>query len=101
LVTEIRATVRASELPPFYELVVTAESHRPPGTEESKRCKLCGRDSYNNDARRLVMLPDMWRGDDIFFLATTRWIVVTDRVQNILRNLRATNVHYHLLQDAA
>jgi Protein of unknown function (Gmx_para_CXXCG) len=101
LITEIRATVRATELPPFYELVVTAESHRPPGTEESKRCKLCGRESYDNNARRLVMLPEMWQGDDIFFLATTRWIVVTDRVQNLLRDLRATNVHYRPLAGAA
>ena len=52
-------------------------------------------------ARHLVMLPQMWGGDDIFLLATTLWIVVTDRVRDLLVRVPASNLQYHRLEGAA
>jgi hypothetical protein len=92
LITEITQTIDPSQVPPYYELVVTAESKYPPGAETQTRCELCGREAYDNSARKLVMLPDMWNGDDIFLLATTLWIVVTDSVKTLLEDLAPSNV---------
>jgi hypothetical protein len=47
------------------------------------------------------MLPEMWRGEDVFLLATTTHIVVTDRIRELLLNLRATNVGLTPLAGAA
>jgi hypothetical protein len=77
---------------PLYEMVVTAESGLPPGVSADALCSACGRLPYDRDSRQLVMQPSMWQGDDIFLLATTLWIVVSDRVRNLLVNLGATNV---------
>jgi hypothetical protein len=83
-----------SGIPPYYELVVTAQSRRPPGAEPTSTCELCGREAYDADARRLVMEPPMWNGQDVFFLATTLWILVTDRAKALLEQLRPTNVTF-------
>jgi hypothetical protein len=40
------------------------------------------------------MLESMWKGADIFFLASTLWIVVTDRVRGSLLELGATNAQF-------
>ena len=100
LITQLRATTPASAIPSLFELVVTAESGRPPGAREFTTCECCGREQYDREGRQLVMLPDMWRGEDVFFLATTAHIVVTDRVRELLRNLGATNVRLTPLPDA-
>jgi len=36
----------------------------------------------------------MWNGQDVFFLATTLWIIITDRVKALLEPLRPTNVSF-------
>ena len=92
LITELRATTPANAIPSLFELVVTADSGRPPGAREFSICACCGREQYDREGRQLVLLPEMWRGEDVFFLATTTHIVVTDPVRDLLRNLRATNV---------
>jgi Protein of unknown function (Gmx_para_CXXCG) len=89
-----------SEIPPYYELVVTAQSKHPPGAEPEATCELCGRETYDADARRLVMEPHMWNGQDVFFLATTLWIIVTDRVKALLEPLRPTNVSFGAMASA-
>ena len=44
------------------------------------------------------MRPSMWRGDDIFFLATTLYIVITDRLKRLLQDLKVTNVEFREYQ---
>jgi hypothetical protein len=83
-----------SDIPPYYELVVTAESKRPPGAQPESTCELCGRETYDADGRTLVMEAAMWNGQDVFFLATTLWIIITDRVKALLEPLRPTNVSF-------
>lgn len=92
LITETSQLLDPSQVPPYYELVITAQSKRPPGAEPQAICDLCGRDTYDYSARKLVMTPEMWNGDDIFFLATTLWIVVTDSVKLLLERLQPTNL---------
>ena len=101
LITEIRQVLDPSEVAPYYEVVVTAQSKRPPGAEPLAICDLCGRESYDRSARQLVMTPEMWNGDDIFFLATTLWIVVTDPVKLLLERLRPTNLVFTPMAGAA
>ena len=76
---------------PYYEMVITAESKRPPGADIISVCRSCGREEYDNNLRLLVMKPDMWLGDDIFLLSTTLWIIVTDKVKNIIESSNLTN----------
>lgn len=76
----------------YSELIITANSKNPPGAEIISICKNCGREEIDNDARQLKMLPDMWCGEDIFFLNTTLWIIVTDRVKNLIEGIAASNV---------
>jgi hypothetical protein len=64
------------------------------------RCASCGRTSFDHERRRLVMSPEMWRGDDVFRLATTLWIVVTDAVRRLLEGLGATNVVFRSIDGA-
>jgi len=101
LITEIQATLPKDDVPVLHELVITAESGPPAGVTAAPVCPLCGRESYDPAARHLVMLPQMWGGDDIFLLATTLWIVVTDRVRDLLFRVPASNLQYHRLEGAA
>jgi hypothetical protein len=94
LLTETGGVLDPLQAPPYFELVVTAESRHPPGAEPQAVCDLCGREIYDSSARQLVMEPEMWDGDDIFFLRTTLWIVVTGRVKRILESLRPTNLAF-------
>ena len=80
--------------PSLYQLIVRAESGLPPGTEPVRYCASCGRRSFDHEQRQFVMLPEMWRGDQVFLLATTMWIMVTDPVKQIVERLDPTNVRF-------
>ena len=88
------------QVPPYYELVVMSESSHPPWAEPQAVSDLCGRETYDSSARQLVMEPEMWNGDDIFFLRTTLWIVVTDPVKTFLESLRPTNLAFTAMSRA-
>ena len=75
-----------------------AESGPPPGVDRVLYCESCGRRSFDHERRQLVMLPEMWRGEQVFFLATTLWIVVTDAVKQVIDALRPTNVEFRSLE---
>ena len=85
---------------PYHEMVVRAESGHPPGVDPVRYCGSCGRRSFDHERRRLVMQPDMWKGEQIFLLATTQWIVVTDPVKQVLEGLSPTNVEFVSLDEA-
>ena len=55
-----------------------SESAHPPGAEPNAVCAGCGRESFDPDKRRLIMEPSMSRRKEIFQLATTLYILVTD-----------------------
>lgn len=89
-----------AEPSPYYEMVVRAESGHPPGVDPVRYCGSCGRRSFDHEGRRLVMLPDMWKGEQIFLLATTQWIMVTDAVKQVIEALQPTNVEFVSLDEA-
>lgn len=84
----------------YHEMVVRAESGLPPGVEPVRYCGVCGRRSFDRDRRELVMRPDMWNGEQVFLLATTMWIVITDPVKSLLEGLGPTNVEFLALDGA-
>lgn len=81
-----------SDIGPYFKIVVQKESKFPPGGTPTKICSGCKRKSVDNSTRELRMTPEMWNGDNIFFLATTLYIVVTDDVKERLGRLHPTNV---------
>jgi len=96
-----RRMTRSAEAPDpvsYHELIVTAESAYPPGVDPTF-CESCGRRSFDHDRRQLVMVPQMWRGDDVFRLATTLWIVVTDAVRQRIEELHPSNVVFRKLDS--
>jgi hypothetical protein len=94
IINEVELLESVDKVGQYYEMIITAKSQRPPGAEVYRICAACGREIYNSETRRLVMRPDMWRGDGVFFLATTLWIVVTEAVKQILEAASATNVNF-------
>lgn len=97
LLEEIHNLVSPDHVPTYYEMVVVSESGYPPGGEPIHVCTECGRGKIDNRTRRLEMHLTMWKGDDIFFLATTLWIIITDRVKQLLDKFDTRNVRFELL----
>ncbi len=97
----VMAEAAGPRAPAYHEMVVRAESGHPPGIEPVRYCGSCGRRSFDHEKRRMVMLPEMWKGEQVFILATTLWIVVTDPVKQIIEGLGASNVEFVSLDPPA
>lgn len=50
----------------YSELIITGNSKPPLGAEIISICDNCGREDIDNDARQLIMLPDMWWRGHLF-----------------------------------
>lgn len=83
---------------PYYEVIIQSESALPPGAGEVRPCPECGRPQNETDGRQFVMLAPMWTGAQIFFLATTLCVVITDSVKVALERIRPTNVRFISLE---
>jgi hypothetical protein len=90
----IPATHDLDGLTPYFAVTVISTSGLPPGVETGSICPECERAlvPVNDPARRLVFDSTMWRGADITILATTLFMVVTDRVRETLEEMGATNI---------
>jgi Protein of unknown function (Gmx_para_CXXCG) len=86
-------TMLAPEPPRYFELVVTAESAIPHGANRRPPCAACGRVELEG-SRELWMYDDMAPGEPLFFLATTRWLIVTDPFKRELERLDPSNVRF-------
>ncbi len=76
----------------YFEILVTKKSKYPPGGTPTATCLGCKREEVDGTARQLRMTTEMWNGDNIFFLPTTLYIIITDVVRERLSLLRPTNV---------
>jgi hypothetical protein len=94
IIDEVPLLTRTGLVGPYYEMVILSDSAYPPGGEPVSVCSGCGRESIANDKRQIVMRPSMWLGGDIFFLATTLHIIISDRLRGLLQKLKATNVEF-------
>lgn len=75
----------------YFEMMVTADSHRVRETKPTFVCATCGFEQWT-PPKKWAMEESLWTGADVFFLAPTTMVVVTDRVKQHLVQLGATNV---------
>jgi hypothetical protein len=94
VINEVPLLSRLDAVGLYYEMVLLTESAYPPGGEPVSLCSGCGRETIDYKKRKLVMLPSMWKGAEIFFLATTLHIVITARLRQSLQKLEVTNVEF-------
>ncbi len=74
----------SDEVQIYYNMVINSSSKRPPGAEIISVCGLCGYELYDHEQRQIQMDLDMWLGEDIFYLNTTLYIIITEKVKNII-----------------
>ena len=92
IIDEVPILGDTSEIGPYFEILMLKESKYPPGGTPISICPGCQRPDVDNSTRELRMTPEMWKGDDIFFLTTTLYIVITDELKNRIENIHPTNV---------
>jgi hypothetical protein len=83
--------VPASNVGQYFEVIITSDSHRVRGTEPTAVCAVCGFEQWL-PPKQWTMDESLWTGTDVFCLAPTSVIVVTDRVKKRLVEIGATNV---------
>ncbi len=76
----------------YFEICVLDESGCPPGGEPKSVCSGCKRPEIDMCRREIRMRNEMWKGNQIFFLATNQYIIVTDELKRKLENMKPTNV---------
>lgn len=91
---EIEYLENVDKVSKYYEMVVINRCKRPPGTEILSKCSLCKREEYDSSKRVLTMKQNMWNGDEIFILPTSLWIIVTDKIKNLLEDINSSNVKF-------
>jgi hypothetical protein len=80
MIHEVPLLMRTDSIEPYFELVIQPESGYETGAEPISICPGCGRKTFPENSERLVMVETMWKRADIFFLTSTLYIVITDRV---------------------
>ena len=97
IIDEVPLLSHTDSIEPYFELVIQSESGYAPGAEPLSVCAGCGRKKFPGSSARFAMVESMWKGADIFFLAGTLYIVVTEGVRQALLDMRATNVQFTAL----
>jgi hypothetical protein len=97
MIQEVPLRTRTDSIGSYFELVIHSESGYALGAAPLSVCAGCGRQTFPDTDARFVMVDSMWKATDVFFLASTLYIVVTDRVRLALEDARATNVQFRLL----
>jgi hypothetical protein len=92
LINEAPMLTDTSTIGPYYELIVLNESGYPPGGEPKSICSGCGRREIDSRRRQIVMTPEMWKGDKIFFLSTTLYVILTNELKELLERNNPTNM---------
>lgn len=92
IIDEVPILKVTSEIDPYFEIIMLKESEYPPGGTPTRICLGCKRPDVDNSTRELRMTPEMWKGDNIFFLASTLYVVITDHVRERLAREHPTNV---------
>ena len=77
----------------YYELIVLAKSKPPPSRIPTFICSVCGAKKVDWTSRKpLMMRPSMWTGAEIFYIATTGYLLITANLRKHLLRLRPSNV---------
>jgi len=92
MVEEVPLTSDRKDVGRYFEICILKESDWPPGGAPERICTGCGRPEVNTYKREIRMTAGMWRGEQMFLLATTLYVIVTDDLKRILESARPTNV---------
>jgi len=92
MIDEITETIADDRIGTYFEICIKAKSGLPPGTDLGMICPSCKRRKIDNSRREIRMTEGMWKGNNIFFLATTLYVIITDDIKRMLECLRPTNV---------
>jgi hypothetical protein len=98
IINEVPLSKDVSQIGPYFEILVQKESGFPLGGTPLNTCAGCGRPNVDNSTRELRMTPEMWKGDHLFFLATTLYVLITDKVREQLDSMRPTNVLFEEME---
>jgi len=79
---------------PYYQILVRAESGYPKGGAPLSVCPVCKHEAIDDAHRELIMREEMWRGQPIFLLRTTLYVVVTEALAEKIQKAGATNVDF-------
>jgi hypothetical protein len=79
---------------PYYQILVRSESDYPKGGSPVSVCPVCKHEAIDDEKRELVMREEMWRGQPIFLLRTTLYVVVTEALAEKIQKAGATNVDF-------
>lgn len=80
---------------PYYEVFPLKESDVPLNRPVKSVCSGCHREDVGFIPEvRPRMADEIWRGESIFYLATTLYIIVTNDVKNALSRIRPNNVRF-------
>jgi hypothetical protein len=82
------------DLMTYFQVIIKSESTYPRGAEPLSVCPVCKQESFDDQKRELVMHEDMWQGQQIFFLKTTLYMIVTERLAEKIKAIEATNVDF-------
>jgi hypothetical protein len=93
IINEVPILKDSSTVGSYSEAVVLHESGFPPGGTPISVCSGCGRPEIGRN-RELRMTAEMWKGQAIFFLATTLHVIVTDALKKAIERLHPTNVSF-------
>jgi hypothetical protein len=91
IINEVPLLDDPSQVGSYWEVVVKHESGFPPGGTPKSVCSGCRRQKIGPN-RRFRMTPKMWKGQSIFFMATTVQVIITDDLKLAIESLRPTNV---------
>lgn len=94
IIEEIEGEQKPAEFGPLYEMVITSVSGLPPGAEAVTQCSACGREDFDQSKRVLALTENMLPLTDVFFLATSLYIIVTDKVREVCWRSEFTNVEF-------
>ena len=95
LINELPLLTSIAGLEPYYEVIILKDSGFPPGGTPKSICAGCGRQEIDDATRKITITSEMWRGEAVFFLATTLYVIVTDPVKRLLQKIGASNVVFN------
>jgi len=91
---KLQANEYSDDLLPYYQVIIKSESRYPKGGEPLSVCPVCKRETFDDKKRELVMREDMWQGQQIFFMKTTLYMIVTEMLAEKIMEVKATNVDF-------
>jgi hypothetical protein len=94
IISEVDLLKSKENVPAYYEICISSESDFPIGGVPIDICSVCGREEINGESRILKMNEKMWKGQNIFFLKTTNYIIITDNLKIALDKYNPSNCKF-------